>query len=124
MKAAILTTGSGGKSKQESEYKHYIKMKGEYESGKLKPVFHPLFLEMHEDYRFVNYTPPYILKNAWATYWDVRNTKLAKTPVTHQDVLAYITLMRRELLPTEVDLIFIWDDCYYKYYSQYNQSQP
>lgn len=119
MKAAIVTTDGGKSDKKASEYKHYLKMRGEYEAGKLKPVFHPLFLEMHEKYRFVSYRPPYILKNAWATYWDVRNTKAVETPITHQDILAYITLMRRELLPIEVELIFGWDDCYYKYYHKY-----
>lgn len=89
-------------------------------AGLVPEVFLEGIKELEEQFKYVEYTPPSIIRKAWDAFWSIRNTKIPETPVCHQSIYYYSKVMRIELSPYEVKLILSWDDSWYKYYKQYS----
>lgn len=102
-----------------SEYKVYLKLKKDIDEGrKAESVW---FKEKREVYKDIFIQPSAPLANAWATFWSIRLTKFDDNTIIHQDILAYQSLMRIDLLPQEVNLITTFDSCYYHNIAKYKK---
>lgn len=103
-----------------TEYKAYLKVKTDIDAGRKQP--NNWFHEKDAIYKDMFIEPSPYLYNAWATFWDIRTTKFDETPITHQDILAYITLMKKDMLPQEVSICTTFDTYYYKYLAKYKKA--
>lgn len=110
-----------GPNSKSTEYTAYLNLKRSYEHGLMHENFVESFKKMEEKFKKFTeeFQPIYLLRFAWIAFWELRQTKVFESPITHLDIKSYTEVMCVDINPQEARLILGWDRLYYKYMNKY-----